>query len=296
MYIDPPVEDIGIRPEEPMRVSDGLWRLTCANPGTMTGPGTNTYLLEGLRGWTVIDPGPVSARHLRAMLEATAGAVGRILLTHTHPDHSPGARELRAATAAELIGRTIAPARGPDESLQPIRQPADGDRLRLGERMTLRVLHTPGHASNHLCYLLEEQRLLFTGDHVIQGSTVVIDPPDGDMRAYLASLERLLDEDLRTIAPGHGTLMDRPHQAVRALIRHRLQREAKALAALQTSAPADLASLTARVYDDVPADRLRLAERSLLAHLIKLEAEGLARHTGHLWSALDPGPRSRGQE
>lgn len=278
------MESAPIRPEQPVRLSARLWRLTCANPGTMTGPGTNTYLLGGPARWTVIDPGPASERHLRAMLEATTGAVDRILVTHTHPDHSPGALALQSATGAELIGRTSARPQGQDTTFQPGRQPVDGDRLRLGADTSLRVLHTPGHASNHLCYLLEEDRLLFTGDHLIQGSTVLIDPPDGDMSAYLASLERLLGEDLRYLAPGHGTVMPQPHQAVRTLIRHRLRRESKVLATLKDSAPADLASLTARVYDDVPAQRHGLAERSLLAHLLKLEADGRARRTGGLWS------------
>lgn len=277
-----------IRPEEPVRLSEKVWRLTCANPGVMTGPGTNTYLLGGAGRWTVIDPGPASARHLRAMLAAAPGRIERILVTHTHPDHSPGALALQSATGAELIGRTSAHARGQDASFQPARRPADGDRLRLDEDATLRVIDTPGHASNHLCYLLEQERLLFTGDHVIQGSTVLIDPPDGDMSAYLASLERLLGEDLRRLAPGHGTLISHPHDAVRALIRHRRRREAKVLAALKESAPSDLAGLVIEVYDDVAAHRHALAERSLLAHLLKLEADGLARHTGGLWSASSP--------
>ena len=277
-------ESIPIRPEEPVRLSEKVWRLTCANPGVMTGPGTNTYLLGGGKRWTIVDPGPGGERHLRAMLAAAPGRIERILVTHTHPDHSPGARALQSATGAELIGRTSARTRGQDTSFQPGRQPEDGDRLRLGKDMTLRVIHTPGHASNHLCYLLEEERLLFTGDHLIQGSTVLIDPPDGDMGAYLASLERLLGEDLRCLAPGHGTLMPQPREAVRTLIRHRLQRESKVLAVLRDSTPSDLASLVARVYDDVPAERHVLAGRSLLAHLLKLQADGLARETNGLWS------------
>ncbi len=278
-------QSIPIRPEEPVRLTEKVWRLTCANPGVMTGPGTNSYLLGRGDRWAVVDPGPAGERHLRALLAAAPGRIERILVTHTHPDHSPGALALQSATGAELIGRMSARARGQDTSFQPGLQPEDGDRLRVGEDMTLRVIHTPGHASNHLCYLLEEERLLFTGDHVIQGSTVLIDPPDGDMSAYLASLERLLGEDLRYLAPGHGTLMPQPREAVRALIRHRLRREAKVLAALREATPWDLPSLVSRVYDDVPAQRHALAERSLLAHLLKLEADGLARRTSGLWSA-----------
>lgn len=273
-----------IRPGEPVRLTEKVWRLTCANPGTMTGPGTNTYLVGAADEWTVIDPGPVSERHLHAMLAAAPG-IQRILVTHTHPDHSPGALALHGATRADRIGRRSPHPRWQDPSFDPQSEPADGDRLRLGAGITIRVLHTPGHASNHLCYLLEEERLLFTGDHVIQGSTVVIDPPDGDMSAYLASLERLLAEDLAFLAPGHGTLIPQPHEAVRALIRHRLRREAKVLARLQDSAPLALDSLLTRAYDDVPVHLHPLAERSLLAHLLKLEAEGLARQLNGIWSA-----------
>ena len=274
---------IPIRPEAPVQLSERVWRLTCANPGTMTGPGTNTYLVGSGGEWAVIDPGPASERQLRAILAAAPGAIRRILVTHTHPDHSPGALALQSATRAELIGRTSPEPRWQDPRFQPDRQPVDGERLSLGAALTLRVVHTPGHASNHLCYLLEEERLLFTGDHVIQGSTVVIDPPDGDMRAYLASLNRLLGEALHGLAPGHGRLVPQPHDAVRALIRHRLRREAKVLAVLHDSAPATLASLVVRAYDDVPARLHPLAERSLLAHLLKLEAEGLAHQLNGLW-------------
>jgi glyoxylase-like metal-dependent hydrolase (beta-lactamase superfamily II) len=279
-------ENIPIRPEEPVQLLEKVWRLTCANPGVMTGPGTNTYLLGGGERWSIVDPGPASERHLRAMLAAAPGRIERILITHTHPDHSPGALALQAVTGAELIGRTSGHARGQDASFQPGRQPEDGDRLGLADGMTLRVLHTPGHAANHLCYLLEQERLLFTGDHVIHGSTVLIDPPDGDMSAYLASLERLLGEDLQYLAPGHGSLMPQPHAAVRALIRHRLRRESKVLTALRDSGPSGLAALVTRVYDDVPAERHALAERSLLAHLLKLEAEGRAFRRADEWRAL----------
>ncbi|HBO79861.1 MAG TPA: NUDIX hydrolase, partial [Cupriavidus sp.] len=154
---------------------------------------------------------------------------------------------------------------------------------------TLRVVHTPGHASNHLCYLLEEEKTLFTGDHVMQGSTVVINPPDGDMRAYLGSLRALLDEDIEWIAPGHGFLMGRPHDAIRLLIRHRQQREAKVMNALRALAPTDLATLLASVYDDVPPGKHPIAQRSLLAHLRKLEADGLAREVEGIWHLLPGG-------
>ncbi|MDZ7590552.1 MAG: MBL fold metallo-hydrolase [Rubrivivax sp.] len=147
----------------------------------------------------------------------------------------------------------------------------------LGPDSTLRVIHTPGHASNHLCYLLEEERLLFTGDHVMQGSTVVINPPDGNMAAYLQALHALLDEDLQWLAPGHGFLVAEPQAVLRALIAHRLRREAKVVAALRQAGPARLDALLPQVYDDVPAALHGVARRSLLAHLLKLLGEGAAR-------------------
>jgi glyoxylase-like metal-dependent hydrolase (beta-lactamase superfamily II) len=138
-------------------------------------------------------------------------------------------------------------------------------------------VHTPGHASNHLCYLLEETKMLFTGDHVMQGSTVVINPPDGDMRAYLQSLEQLLAEDLAVIAPGHGYLIGAPHKEVRRLVAHRLAREAKLTSALRRLGKPTLEELVAAVYDDVPSRLHPVAARSLTAHLEKLIAEGRAR-------------------
>jgi glyoxylase-like metal-dependent hydrolase (beta-lactamase superfamily II) len=179
-----------LTPESPSALSPLVRRVVANNPGLMTGPGTNTYLV-GIDEVAVIDPGPQSDTHLDVLLRMVGDRLRWILCTHTHIDHSPGALALKAATGAELIGMR-APSDGrQDTGFAPDREPAHGERLDLGG-VRLRALHTPGHASNHLCYLLEETRMLFTGDHVMQGSTVVINPPDGDMRVYLASLERLL--------------------------------------------------------------------------------------------------------
>lgn len=280
-----PPRDDGIQPGVAVRLSSRLWRLTARNPGMMTGPGTNSYLVGKGEDWAVIDPGPADDRHIRALIEAAPGAIRHILVTHTHKDHSPGAAPLKAATGATLLGRVTAHRRWQDRSFAPDRELRHDDRLTLGAGVTLRVIHTPGHASNHLCFLLEEERVLFTGDHIIQGSTVVIDPPDGDMAAYIASLEALLREPLDRLAPGHGTLIAQPHSAIAALIQHRLRREAKVLAALPRERPADLAALLGRVYDDVPSQLHSLAERSLLAHLLKLGAEGRACRVGDGWMA-----------
>ena len=282
-----------ILPGAAVRLSDRVWRVTAPNAGPMTGPGTNSYLVGAGAGWTVIDPGPESDEHLQALLAAAAiagGPITQILVTHTHRDHSPGAVALGQATGAPVLGRTAEHAEWQDPLFAPQRELQDGERLALRGplgKATLRVVHTPGHASNHLCFLLEEEATLFTGDHVMQGSTVVINPPDGDMAAYLAALRMLLDIELDWLAPGHGFLVAQPHEVLRALIAHRLRREARVLAALQADGPADLAALLPRVYADVPAALYPLARRSLLAHLLKLQAEGAARldAAGLVWSS-----------
>ncbi len=280
-----------IVPGRVVRLSERLLRITAPNPGVMTGPGTNTYLVGGPERWTVIDPGPEDSQHLQALLAAAApGRIERILVTHTHRDHSPGAAGLAAATGAPVWGMRTAHAQWQDATFAPAHEPADGERINAGEDAWLRVIHTPGHAGNHLCYLLEAEKLLFTGDHVMQGSTVVINPPDGDMAAYLGSLESLLAEDLEWLAPGHGFLVAQPQAVIRALIAHRLKREAKVLEALREAGRGPVEALLPRVYADVPAAIHGVAARSLLAHLLKLEGEGRARRDqvgdGEAWSAV----------
>jgi glyoxylase-like metal-dependent hydrolase (beta-lactamase superfamily II)/8-oxo-dGTP pyrophosphatase MutT (NUDIX family) len=276
----------------PVRLSPHVVRVTAPNPGPMTGPGTNAYLVGAGTSWTAIDPGPASAEHVHTLQQVAAslapGArIERILVTHTHRDHSPGALPLAAATGAPVFGRRAAHPEWQDDTFAPVRELQHGERLALAPGVTLRVVHTPGHASNHLCYLFEEEKTLFTGDHVMQGSTVVINPPDGDMAAYLRTLEGLLDEDLEWLAPGHGFLVAEPHAVLRALIAHRLKREAKVIGALQrAAAPASARDLVPSVYDDVPATLHGMAERSLLAHLVKLEGDGRAARSAALWRWL----------
>ena len=272
-------------PGRAVRLSPCIVRITAPNPGAMTGPGTNTYLVGSGDSWTAIDPGPVSGPHLQAVLAALPGKLVQVLVTHTHKDHSPGAAALSAATGAPVFGRRATHPEWQDDSFAPQRELQDGERLPLADGVTLRAIHTPGHASNHLCYLLEEERTLFTGDHVMQGSTVVINPPDGDMQAYLSSLTMLLDVDLDWLAPGHGFLVADPHAVLRALVAHRLKREAKVMAALQAMGPAPVDQLLNRVYDDVPAALHPMARRSLLAHLLKLQADGAAANVAEVWRA-----------
>jgi glyoxylase-like metal-dependent hydrolase (beta-lactamase superfamily II)/8-oxo-dGTP pyrophosphatase MutT (NUDIX family) len=280
-----------IVPGRAIRLSDNVIRVTAPNPGVMTGPGTNSYLVgDAVRGrWTVIDPGPADEAHLQALQAAAPGPIERILVTHTHKDHSPGAAALARATGAPVLGRRPLHATGQDESFDPAREVDDGEIFPVGDGLVLKALHTPGHASNHLCFLLPHERLLFTGDHVMQGSTVVINPPDGDMAAYLAALRGLLELPLDWLAPGHGFLVARPREVIEALIRHRLAREARVLDALQALAPAPLDTLLPRVYADVPASLHAMARRSLLAHLLKLQHDGVAAAQGETWRLLPAG-------
>jgi len=256
---------------EPKRLDRWVTRLTAPNPGLMTGPGTNTYLV-GKEELAVIDPGPAIESHIEKILQFKN--IRWILCTHTHVDHSPAAAALKAASGAQVLGRP-AP-EGQDASFKPDFVLENGQRVDLGE-ISLRAIHTPGHASNHLCYMLEETRMLFTGDHVMQGSTVVINPPDGEMRAYLRSLERLFGEDIAIIAPGHGYLIGAPRQELARLIAHRLNRERKVLAALERLEHPSIEEMLPLVYDDVPERLHRVAARSLSAHLDKLVADGAVR-------------------
>src|SRR6185295_3573814 len=226
----------------------------------------------------VIDPGPALEAHVARIIEAGAGRIRWILTTHTHLDHSPACAALKAATGAQVLGRPAHAGAGQDQGYAPDRIPADGECLALGN-IRLRAIHTPGHASNHLCYRLEETGMLFTGDHVMQGSTVVINPPDGDMRAYLASLEKLLGVDVAIFAPGHGYLIGAPHKEVKRLVAHRLAREAKVAAALGSRGAATPDELVSIVYDDVSPQLHPVALRSLRAHLDKLVADGRARQS-----------------
>ena len=262
-------------PGVPKRLDRLVTRVIAPNPGRMTGPGTNTYLV-GADELAVIDPGPALDAHVDAILACGGARIRWILCTHTHRDHSPAARALRAATGAQVVGLPPPAGASQDEGFGPDRQPGHGERLAVAG-ITLRALRTPGHASNHVCYLLEETRMLFAGDHVMQGSTVVINPPDGDMRAYVASLEALLGEDIAVIAPGHGYLVGTPQREIRHLIRHRAWREARVLGALSRRDGATCAELVPDVYAEVPARLHDVAARSLLAHLAKLVADGRVR-------------------
>jgi glyoxylase-like metal-dependent hydrolase (beta-lactamase superfamily II) len=267
------------------RISGKVRRITAPNPGVMTGPGTNTYLLGQGDDIAVIDPGPASEEHIKTVLAKAKGRIRWILVTHTHMDHSPAAAALKAQTGAELLGMLPAYPDRQDQSFIPDRVLRHGDRLDIAG-CTLRVIHTPGHASNHLCYLLEDEQLLFTGDHIMQGSTVIINPPDGDMGAYLTSLRLLAQEKIACLAPGHGFLMDKPYEVIERLLAHRRGRENKVLSALRKLSTATIDDLLPLVYDDVQPHKHRAASRSLLAHLVKLKADGYATEMEGHWQVV----------
>ncbi|MEN9761149.1 MAG: hypothetical protein RI906_975 [Pseudomonadota bacterium] len=265
--------------EKPVPLLKHLMRLTAPNPGRMTGPGTNSYIVGEPGHFVVIDPGPDDFAHI-ARLHALVGKdLKAIMCTHAHPDHAPGARSLKALTGAPILGRPSGPDFNPAWTFRPDRSLHDGDRISVADS-TLRVLHTPGHAEHHLCLLLEEDGLLFSGDHILNGSTTVIDPPDGNMRDYLQSLERLRLESFDTLLPAHGYVLGHAKQEIDRLIAHRLKREAKVMDALLKCGDATLDELVVHAYDDVPHELYPAAKRSLSAHLFKLREDGRADRDG----------------
>lgn len=265
------------------QIAPGVRRLVANNAGYMTGPGTNTYIL-GTRRFAVVDPGPLAEPHVDRIMSETGGRIDAVFVTHTHLDHSPAAFAIAEKTGAALLGR-IAGGGRQDDTFRPTRQLEDGDLVDV-DGVPLRAIHTPGHASNHLCYLLGDTGLLFTGDHLMQGSTVVIAPPDGDMGEYLRSLRRLQSEPVSRIAPGHGLTIETAQAEIAKIIAHRLQREAKVLERLTAAGPVTLDVLVTRVYDDVDPRLHVVARGSLLAHLLKLAADGRVRQATGAWSVL----------
>jgi glyoxylase-like metal-dependent hydrolase (beta-lactamase superfamily II) len=274
----------------PVRLTEHVLRLTAPNPGVMTGPGTNSYLVgHPDTGFTVIDPGLADASHVQRLWQAathpdgSGGNVLRIVCTHSHPDHSPGAAPLQALCAHRppILGMPsattarAASAFTPDITLSNQELLAHTPRAQAAD-LTLMTLHTPGHAANHVCFLLLEEGLLFSGDHILNGSTTVIDPPDGNMTHYLESLDLLAracaKHQARYILPAHGHPIPEPLDAIARLKAHRLQREAKILGVMQGNPKGALDDWLPLAYDDVPSAIWPVAKRSLMAHVERLQA------------------------
>jgi recombination protein RecT len=270
--------------EQPVALLKNVQRLTAPNPGVMTGPGTNSYLVgDAASGYICIDPGPADAGHLRKLWQAAGGDIRFIVCTHSHADHSPGAKPLQALcqTPPPILGLASAPTARANSAFTPDRAIAHGQTLVLGtgeNTHTLKALHTPGHAANHVCLVLVEDGLLFSGDHILNGSTTVIDPPDGDMSDYLDALDLLSDacalHGIGFIAPAHGYVLDDAPGAIARLKAHRLQREAKILKVMQTQPDGSMDDWVKLAYDDVDPRIWPVAKRSLLAHVERIQSLG----------------------
>ncbi len=271
-----PVEEPGPKPivhGVASALSPLVRRIVANNPGNMTGPGTNTYLV-GIDEIVVIDPGPDDTEHLDAIAGCGGDRIRWIACTHTHIDHFPGVAGLKARTGAEVLAFDARDGLEIDRSL------GDGDLIEATE-FVLRAVHTPGHASNHLCFLLEQERMLFSGDHIMEGSTVVIRPPDGDMAAYLQQLERLkgLRPRLKSIAPGHGHLIEKPVAKIDEYLEHRGMREAQVLECVRAGT-SKVAKIVEQLYPDLVAELVPMAQGTVWAHLRKLAQEGAVKGRG----------------
>lgn len=256
-------------------VAPGVQRITAPNAGMMTGPGTNTYLV-GESKVAVIDTGVDNSAHLDAIEAAASGPIRWILITHAHPDHSPGAHALARRTGAKIYANPTALQGVRDPDFKPDVHLHEGDVIEAPD-FRLRCLHTPGHAADHLCFLREADGLLFAGDHVMDSVTVVIAPPDGDMADYLDSLARLQQVPIQAIAPAHGGLITQASATFAQIISHRLKREQQILALLQqgqSQEPQKIANMVAYIYPEIPEGLRAVAGWQVYAHLLKLRGEG----------------------
>ncbi|MCJ9429451.1 MBL fold metallo-hydrolase [Kordiimonas marina] len=269
----------------PEQVSDRVVRVMCRNPSPYTYTGTGTYLVGAGDNLAIIDPGPMMPEHGEAILKAAGTrTISHILVTHTHIDHSPLSGWLAAKTGAPVYAYGPHGAgrkggleeeeveAGADKAFTPDILLKDGDRLE-GDDWTLRAIHTPGHTANHLCFMLEEEKTLFSGDHIMGWATTVISPPDGDMRDYLKSLARVIEEAPDRLLPTHGPAVEGPKRFVRGIITHRRMREGQIMALLEEG-PMTIDIMVSRMYKDVDKRLHGAAARSVFGHLIALVDEG----------------------
>ena len=246
-----------------------LKKITSPNGGIFTGAGTNSYLI-GKKDITLVDPGPNIPKHLDKLVEKADNNIKRILVTHTHMDHSPGAKPLAERLSIPCYGKLVENDFSiQDESFKPDFILSEDEHIKT-EEYTIKPIHTPGHASNHYCFLIDEIKCLLSGDHIMDGSTVVIAPKDGNMNEYISSLKKLNDFSFDSIAPGHGNYIDNPFEIIEWTIQHRLDREEKVQKKLSKLGAVGINRLLISVYNDVNPKLLPIAKWSLEAHLIKL--------------------------
>ena len=256
-------------------VLPGISRIVADNPSRMTYHGTNTYLLEGEDGITVLDPGPDSAEHVADILRLAPGPIVRILLSHTHRDHFGAVAALKEQTGAPTLGwHTSA-----DDAFKPDIPIQDGETV-----IGMEAVFTPGHAADHLCFARPDG-VMFSADHVMGWSSSIVSPPGGNMADYFASLQRLLDRGETTYLPGHGPVLTDPHPYVTALLHHRVARE-KAIAAALEGGPNTTVGLVDALYSKIDPILKMAAERNVLAHLMKLQGEGRVTRRGDEWRAV----------
>ena len=267
--------------EKPVPLLKNVMRLTAPNPGMMTGPGTNSYLIGTAdTGYIVVDPGPNHAAHIQRLFEATQGDIQMIVCTHSHSDHSPGAKPLQALCPShpQIYGLPSGVHASSNSYFVPDKTLQNKEQLRLKSRWleadlttTIEVIFTPGHAENHVCLALVEDGLLLSGDHILNGSTTVINPPDGHMGDYLDSLDVLTaacaEHQIQHILPAHGYVLDHAVRVIAHLKAHRLGREEKIAGVMQAHPTGTLDDWVAKAYDDVPHHLWPVAKRSLLAHV-----------------------------
>ncbi|RJF85602.1 MBL fold metallo-hydrolase [Sphingomonas cavernae] len=278
---------------EAMVLTPLVRRVLAPNPSPYTYSGTQTYIV-GHGSVVVIDPGPDDQHHIDAILRATAGEeIAYISCTHTHRDHSPATRPLKEATAARIVGCAplVLDDSGPradeafDRAYAPDHVLGDGESVS-GPRWTLQAVATPGHTSNHLCLALLEEKALFTGDHVMAWSTSVVSPPDGDMAAYMASLELLMGRDDVIYYPAHGDPIERPQRFARGLLGHRKQREGQILR-LVGRGTGEIPVMVSHMYKGLDPRLTGAAGRSVLAHLIDLRDRGVVREHQDSWELIE---------
>ena len=271
--------------DKPVPLLKNVMRLTAPNPGMMTGPGTNSYIIGTEdTGYIVVDPGPNDAAHIQRLFDATKGDIRIIVCTHSHADHSPGAKPLQALCKTAVHGQPLiyglpSGANASSNSyFVPDKTLRNKDHLRLISRRldadltnTIEVIFTPGHAENHVCLALVEDGLLLSGDHILNGSTTVINPPDGHMGDYLDSLDVLTaacnEHQIQHILPAHGYVLDHAVKVIAHLKAHRLGREEKIAGVMQAHPDGTLDDWVTKAYDDVSKHLWPVAKRSLLAHV-----------------------------